>query len=275
MLAALRLVIIASTVILLTVGAISVAQNPPSAQPNQGESSLPRPQNTGPASQVTDPSSESKPEQRSLLGIMAEGGIVGVLIILLSIAAMALGIEQILALRSGVLIPAGLGERVQQLLLQGQLAQADQQCKLQPSSLSKVLEAGIAEAEAGWPAVEKAMEDALADQAGRLLRRIDYFSVIGNIAPMLGLLGTVVGMIEAFRQVAQTQGAARAADLADGIYLALVTTVEGLVVAIPALAAFAFFRNLADQLIGDVGAAATAVFAPLRRRRASRPASPA
>ncbi len=67
------------------------------------------------------------------------------------------------------------------------------------------------------------------------MRRIEYLSVIGNIAPMVGLLGTVTGMIFAFQQVATTRGAAGAGDLAEGIYQALVTTVGGLVVAIPAL----------------------------------------
>jgi biopolymer transport protein ExbB len=115
------------------------------------------------------------------------------------------------------------------------------------------------------------MEDATAEQSARLFRKIEYLSVIGNIAPMLGLLGTVIGMIVAFRQVAATQGAARAADLAEGIYLALVTTVEGLIVAIPALGAFAVFRNRVDQLVAEVAYVAQHVFAPLKRGRAAAP----
>ena len=146
-------------------------------------------------------------------------------------------------------------------------APADQRCQMQPSFLSFVLGAGLAEVDGGWPAVEKAMEDATAEQSARLFRKIEYLSVIGNIAPMLGLLGTVIGMIFAFREVADTQGAARAADLAEGIYLALVTTVEGLIVAIPSLAAFAVFRNRVDQLVAEVAYAAQHVIAPLKRLR--------
>src|ERR671914_570403 len=99
--------------------------------------------------------------------------------------------------------------------------------------------------------VEKAMEDATAEQAARLFRRIEYLSVIGNIAPMVGLLGTVTGMLLAFKQVADTEGSAGAAQLADGIYQALVTTVAGLIIAIPSLGAFALFRSRVDQLVAE------------------------
>jgi biopolymer transport protein ExbB len=89
--------------------------------------------------------------------------------------------------------------------------------------------------------------------------------VIGNIAPMIGLLGTVFGMIFAFQEVADTQGAARAAELASGIYQALVTTVGGLIVAIPSLAAFAVFRNRVDQFIAETGKQAQTAIEPVKR----------
>jgi biopolymer transport protein ExbB len=117
------------------------------------------------------------------------------------------------------------------------------------------------------------MEDAAAQQAARLFRKIEYLSVIGNIAPMVGLLGTVTGMIFAFQQVADTQGAARAAQLAEGIYTALVTTVGGLLVAIPSLAAFAIFRNRVDQLVAEVAFAAHHITVPLKRGLARRAAA--
>jgi biopolymer transport protein ExbB len=125
--------------------------------------------------------------------------------------------------------------------------------------------------------VEKALEDALAEQSARLFRKVEYLSVIGNIAPMVGLLGTVTGMIIAFQQVASTQGSAGAADLAEGIYQALVTTVVGLIIAIPSLGAFAIFRNRIDELVAEAAYMAQHVFAPLKRRRPvaqERPAPP-
>ena len=150
----------------------------------------------------------------------------------------------------------------------------------QPSSfLSFVLLHGLAEVEGGWAAVEKALEDATAEQSARLFRKIEYLSVIGNLAPMVGLLGTVTGMIFAFQQVATTQGSAGAGELAEGIYQALITTVGGLVVAVPSLGAFAIFRNRVDQLVAEAAYAAQHVFAPLKRRAtrkkpSSRPPQP-
>ena len=216
------------------------------------------------------PADESLPGQ-SLGDILKAGGVIGMLIMLLSVAAVALVIEHVMTIRAAVLMPPGLGEEVYDLLASGKVGPADQRCQMQPSFLAHVLGAGLAEVDGGWPAVEKAVEDATAEQSARLFRKIEYLSVIGNIAPMMGLLGTVIGMIFAFREVADTQGAARAADLAEGIYLALVTTVEGLIVAIPSLAAFAVFRNRVDHLVAEVTYVAQHVFAPLKRNRTASP----
>ncbi|MBI3465404.1 MAG: MotA/TolQ/ExbB proton channel family protein [Planctomycetes bacterium] len=210
----------------------------------------------------------------SFLEIILSGGPFGQLITFsifaLSVAAVALVIEHAVTIRAPVLMPPGLGDRVRELLIAGQTAQAAEECRAQPSFLAAVLETGIAEIEGGWSAVEKAMEDATADQAARLSRKVEYLSVVGNLAPMLGLLWTVFGMVLACRGVAATQGVARASDLADGIYQALITTVAGLIVAIPALAAFAFFRNRVDQLVAEVTYMAQHVFTPLKRYRRRR-----
>ena len=205
----------------------------------------------------------------SVWEILSAGGIVGIFIVLLSVGAVALVIEHIMTIREPVLMPPGLGDEVREQLAAGRLAAAQQRCRREPSFLAFVLAAGLAETDGGWPAVEKAVEDAAADQSARLFRKIEYLSVIGSIAPMLGLLGTVIGMILAFRKVASTHGAAGAADLAEGIYLALVTTVEGLIVAIPSLAAFAYFRNRVDQLVAETSYMVQHALAPLKRIRAA------
>lgn len=211
--------------------------------------------------------SDQRQPPQSFLQIVHAGGLVGYLTMALSVVAAAVVIEHLLTVRSERLMPARLLEPVREAIKQGQWNRAEQLCRQHPSLLSQVLHAGLAEAAADWPVVEKAVEDNLAEQAARLYRRVEYLAVIGNIAPMLGLLGTVIGMVMAFREVAVTQGAARAADLAEGIYLALVTTVQGLVVAIPSLAAFAVLRNRQDGLLTEVAAKAHSLLAPIRRRR--------
>ena len=194
------------------------------------------------------------------------GGIILIVLVLLSVLAMYLIVEQVMVLRKSEVMPAGLADEVRQMLAQGRLQEASEQCRKKPSPLSFVTLSGLSEIDFGWQAMEKAMEDAVAEQAAKMYRRIEYLSVIGNLAPMCGLLGTVTGMIFAFQQVAVSQGTAGAADLAEGIYSALVTTVAGLVVAIPSLGAFAVLRNRIDQLIGETAYVSQHIFSPVRRR---------
>ena len=212
------------------------------------------------------------------LQILFSGGIIGVIMMLvligLSLAALYFIIEHIFSLRRKDLLPEGLGESVRQQLQAGNLTEAKQLCNQQPSFLSFVLLHGISELEFGWASVEKTLEDAIAEQAARMFRRAEYLTVLGNIAPMVGLLGTVTGMLMSFRQVAVSQGTAGAPQLAEGIYQALVTTVVGLIIAIPSVGAFAIIRNRIDQLVAEVGYTAQHVFAPLRRKK-PRGASPA
>lgn len=202
--------------------------------------------------------------------ILFSGGVPGVIIIvlllLLSVYSAYLIVDHFLTIRRTDLMPEGLADMVRQCLTTGDIRGAQQACKEKPSFLSFVLMHGIAELEFGWTAVEKSLEDALAEQSARLFRKIEYLSVIGNIAPMIGLLGTVIGMIIAFQNVASTQGTASAPQLAEGIYQALVTTVGGLIVAIPSIGAFAVFRNRIDQLVAEAAYVTQHVFAPLRRR---------
>lgn len=214
---------------------------------------------------------EAEPAPQGFFDILFSGGVIGVTIILLllalSLTAAYLVFDHVMTIRRSELMPQGLDEQVRQALVAGKVSEAEQACRQRPSLLSFVLLHGIAEIDGGWTAVEKAIEDAIAEQSARLFRKIEYLSVIGNIAPMMGLLGTVMGMIFAFQQVASTQGSAGAAELAEGIYQALVTTVGGLIVAIPALGAFAIFRNRVDQMVAEAAYMAQHVFSPLKRRK--------
>lgn len=207
--------------------------------------------------------------------LVTSGGVSGMvllgLLLLLSLAALALTVEQFVSLRASRLVPEGLGGRVRKLLETGDLAGARKACA-DGGMLGDLLTTAIDEATEiadvaapTWPAVEKAMEEEAASYAARLARPLDYLSLIGNLAPMVGLLGTVVGMIFAFREVAETQGAATAAQLASGIYQALVTTVGGLMVAIPSLGAYTVLRNRVDAIAADAVLDAEAATRPLKR----------
>jgi len=195
------------------------------------------------------------------------GWVIGAVLLGLSFVAAYLMFDQIMHLRRDDILPPGLSDRVREHLAAGRVAQAATAASASSSLLGAVLTAGVAEVTTTWADVEKAVEDALHQQAARLFRKLEYLSVIGNIAPMVGLLGTVTGMVLAFMQVADTEGSAGAADLAQGIYTALYTTVGGLIVAIASLGAFAVFRNRTDQFVADAAHEAQMVFSPLKRRR--------
>lgn len=202
-------------------------------------------------------------ERTSLWFIIKSGGVVGLVIILLSVGAGALAIEHLITIRRSTMIPQELADRLFQLIKAGDRAKALELCKANPGILSNVITPALLQPWSHWEYVEKAVEDALADQAGRLYRKVDWFSLIGNIAPMLGLLGTVVGMIDAFRNLSLSDGMA-GAELAEGIYLALVTTVEGLIVAIPTLTLHSLFTNRVTSLAGDIAYTAEQILRPIK-----------
>jgi biopolymer transport protein ExbB len=210
------------------------------------------------------------PARRSLWDLILASGTIGLIIILLSVAALALVFEHMLTIRRLVLMPPQLAEQLHKQITEGHYAAAEEVCKARPSYLAYVVLAGLQEVRLGYAVVEKAMEEASQEQASRLFRKVDYLALIANIAPMLGLLGTVQGILIAFKTVAETQGAAVAADLADGVYLALVTTVEGLVVAIPTLGAHGIFRSRIEQMASEVNLLAEQVFVNYKRSRLTR-----
>jgi biopolymer transport protein ExbB len=102
-----------------------------------------------------------------------------------------------------------------------------------------------------WFRMRSAMQESLQDQAGKLLRKIEWLSLIGGVSPMVGLFGTVFGMIKLFNAIVSAGGQPQPAQLADGIGVALVTTFWGLFIAIPALAVYGIFRNRIETLISE------------------------
>ena len=200
----------------------------------------------------------------SLQDMLRAGGAVGYLIVLLSLVMVALIADHVMNIRHSTLMPPGLGEEVHRCLAERQIDEAKKKCTEHSSFLGRVLHAGLEETGGGYHAIEKAMEDAAVEQSARLFRRIEWLSVIATIAPMLGLMGTVWGMILAFLEFEQKANP-QVSELAPGIYRALITTLLGLGVAVPSLCAFAFFRNRIDELTAEATLLAEHVFADYRR----------
>ena len=224
---------------------------------------------------AAEPGNAPVAPQLEMRELLQAGGPIGYTILGLSVCMVALIVEHLVSIRRGSLMPAFLAEQTHQLIAQKQFHQAAQLCNESRSFLGHVLSAGLAETELGYAAVEKSMEDASTEQAARLFRKIEYLSIIGTIAPMLGLLGTVWGMMNAFMEF-QLKANPQVAELAPGIYKALVTTLLGLGVAVPALASFAIFRNRIDELVAESSLLAEHVFLDFKRslvarRKSTRP----
>ena len=222
-----------------------------------------------PDGQVNDVVQQPANNGLSLNDMLRAGGAVGYLIVLLSLVMVALIADHVMNIRRSMLIPPGVAEEVHRCLAEGKIDEAKILCQEHSGFLSRVLHAGLDEVGGNYNAIEKAMEDAAVEQSARLFRRIEYLSVIATIAPMLGLMGTVWGMIQAFLEFEQKANP-RVSELAPGIYRALITTLLGLGVAVPSLSAFAIFRNRIDELAAEASLLAEHVFADYRRAMQAR-----
>jgi len=165
-----------------------------------------------------------------------------------SIASIALIIEHAITIRRVVLLPELSVAQIKTMFDERRFREALEFCQADPSFVSGVVHAGLIEAANGYEAMERAMGDAAEERAARLYRKIEWLNLLGNIAPMLGLFGTVYGMMVCFSQIASKGGKANPEDLAGGIMIALVSTFCGLLVAMPALSAYSIFKTRIEQM---------------------------
>jgi biopolymer transport protein ExbB len=212
-------------------------------------------------------------ETRTLLDTVIDGGVVGLIIILLSMVSVGFIVEHFLTIRKNVLMPDHIVDDLDELIREGKIDEASEACRAPENHclFANVVLAGLERyqgSEFGFAEYKAAVEEAGEDQTGRLYRKTEVLGLIGSIAPMLGLTGTVLGMISSFNTIAASGGMAKPDELAGGIGQALVTTLMGLTVAIPTMIAFSYFRNRIDSLIAEAGKRVEQVLMPLGRRKA-------
>ena len=166
-----------------------------------------------------------------------------------SLASIALIFDAILHLREKKIAPIETTEHIRSLIDSRQLKELIDFTAADQSFVSKAMQAGIRRAHLGYGAMREGLESAVSENSANLFRRIEMLNVIGNIGPLIGLLGTVLGMIEAFNALHHAGGQAKVSDLSVGIATALWHTFGGLAVAIPSLIAFGFFRMRLDKIV--------------------------
>ncbi len=190
---------------------------------------------------------------------------------LLALSAVSIGytIKVALAYRKTTVLPEETRSEIEELIAAKKYRDAIEFAATDESYLGKVASAGLNEAANGYSAMERAIEEVGDAETTRILRPLEYLNVLGNIAPMLGLFGTVYGMIVAFQQLVASGGSADPGALAAGISTALVTTFWGLVVAMPALAAYALMRNKVDALTSEGMLMAEELISPFKPSKKS------
>lgn len=171
----------------------------------------------------------------------------------LSFTLVALLVMNLLTARRENVCPLHLLEGFENHLNEKRYQEAYDLAKADDSFLGRVLSAGLAKLSSGYSPALEAMQEVGEEENMKMEHRLSYMALIGTISPMIGLFGTVQGMIQSFQVIAQGGGTPEADELAGGISVALFTTLVGLFIAIPAIAAYNILKNRVARLVMEVG----------------------
>ncbi|MBE3070284.1 MAG: MotA/TolQ/ExbB proton channel family protein [Planctomycetes bacterium] len=208
----------------------------------------------GTADEAIDEAEAGSSKQPTVFELLDQGGYIMYPIYLLSIVAMAFALERGISLRRGRILPRAFVANLRDLLGARPIDSEKilTYCQANPSPISRVFQVAVKRLRRPLPEIEKAIEDAGAREVRLLRRNCRVLSGVAYIAPLLGLLGTVMGMIKCFSQVSTGEALGRAERLAGGIYQALVTTAGGLTVAIPAAVLYLMFMAKIEKLVSEM-----------------------
>ncbi len=186
-----------------------------------------------------------------IISVFQKGGIIMWPILICSLLGVAICFERGYHLRSDRVINSEFMRDVRRLSARGQFDHALRMCKSNNVAMSRITQAGLNRTKFGLLEIERAIEAAGSHEATLLQANLRSLGVLANLTPMLGLLGTVMGMIKAFNVISES-GTGNPGLVASGISEALITTAAGLIVGIPALAVYHFFRGKVDRLVYEM-----------------------
>ncbi|MCF7849950.1 MAG: MotA/TolQ/ExbB proton channel family protein [Kiritimatiellales bacterium] len=217
-------------------------------------------QDAAPAAEGDAQGTEAKAEEAAAQNLtfaqlIKQGGVTMIPLGLMSVAMFYFIIRNILLLREKQLLRADLRTEIEEKLARRDVAGVREICQANPSLMTSVLDGGlerISESDEDITHVMEAIEEAGNEQMVTFMKPINYLSIIGGTAPMLGLLGTVSGMIKAFQSIA-AGGMGKPEVLAGNIGEALITTATGLIIAIPAMIAYFVFKNNFIKSMSSMG----------------------
>lgn len=201
-----------------------------------------------------DAAAAPKKDQSALAWFFeAMGLIYSVAFLALSFMLVSIFIMNVLQSRRDNIVPAALIEAFESHLNEKRFQEAYELAKNDESFLGQVLSAGLGKLKEGYSQAIEAMQEVGEEENMKLEHRLSYIALIGTLSPMVGLLGTVDGMIRSFMVIANSSTAPKPAELAAGISTALVTTLVGLLLAIPAIGAYNILKNRVQRLVLEVG----------------------
>ena len=201
-----------------------------------------------------------------MIDIVKSGGWLMAPIILCAIIALGIILERFWTLRDKRVIPEDLTSKVWGWVKKDQLDQKQIQGLHQGSALGQILAAGLINRDRQREVMKESIEDTGRHVVHELERYLETLGTIAAISPLLGLLGTVIGMVKVFSAIT-THGVGNPLVLAGGIAEALITTAAGLTVAIPALIGYRYFRNRIDTLVVTMEKEAIKLVEALHRRQ--------
>lgn len=199
-------------------------------------------------------------EKNTWFDLFKKTGFVGVLLLLVSIAGTALVIQNAVNIKAEKLMPPHLVTQVEELLSAQNIDEAYDLCKANNNYFCNIMGGGLERSFGGYEEIRAGVAEATSTEGFKLSAKISYLSLIGNLGPLIGLLGTVTGMITSFQKIEQMK-APTPGDLAAGVYESLVNTTMGLFVAIIFLTCQFIFKNKTTDLSLKINIAATDVLA--------------
>lgn len=183
--------------------------------------------------------------------IIDRGGLVMYPLLICSLIALAIIIERLVNLRISRVLNKSNIESVSIMVEGGMIQKALEACKKKPGLFNNIVKAGLLHQHLGREEVKEAIADAGRHETPKLQRYLTTLGTIVGISPLLGLLGTVVGMIKVFKVISEV-GTGQAGALSEGIAVALITTVTGLSIAIPSLVMYNYFQKKAEEIVIDL-----------------------
>ena len=182
----------------------------------------------------------------------------------ISVVFVMLAVMNAMVIQREKMMPQGMIERFKQLVNEKKYQEAYELTKASDSALGKIISTGLARISSGFEAAQQMMSVTTEEEIMRFEQRLGYIATIASISPLVGLLGTVFGMVDAFQVIARSGQTPQASELAAGISLALVTTQVGLLIAIPALVVYEYLRNQLALLVLELTVQTDTLMAPFK-----------